>query len=87
MVLWYGASASGTPTRALFIDMMPIDSSQVVELLTVAEVAGLLKVSVPTVRRLQQQRRLPFIKVGRGVRFAKSDVAAYVERRRVESIK
>ena len=57
-----------------------------IELLTVKEVAELLRVSLPTVRRLQQARRLPFIKVGGCVRFAKSDIIEYLKRERIEAI-
>jgi len=65
---------------------MSVDSYPTLELLTLNEVAELFKISVPSVRRLQQQRCIPFIKIGGSVRFAKSDLAAYVERERVESI-
>jgi len=57
-----------------------------IELLTIKDVAELLKVSQSSVRRLQQGRHLPFIKVGGSIRFAKSDVAEYLEKERVESI-
>lgn len=56
------------------------------ELLTVTQAAQFLTVSVPTVRRLQAQRNIPFVKVGGSVRFDKRDLVAYVERCRVESI-
>jgi excisionase family DNA binding protein len=56
------------------------------ELLTIAEVAKLFKISVSSVRRLQQQRRIPFIKIGGSVRFVRDDIVSYVERERVESI-
>jgi excisionase family DNA binding protein len=49
---------------------MSIDFDSPVELLTIPEVADLLKISVPSVRRLQQQRRIPFFKIGGSVRFA-----------------
>lgn len=62
------------------------DSSSVVELLTIAEVAKLLRISESGVRRLQQQRIIPFIKVGGSIRFSKRDIASYLERSRVESI-
>jgi excisionase family DNA binding protein len=62
------------------------DSISALELLTIEEVAKLLKISMSSVRRLQQQRRIPFIKVGGSVRFAKDDLVSYVERERVESI-
>jgi len=65
---------------------MSIDADPFAGLLTIPEVAGILKVSVPTVRRLQQQRKIPFVKVGGSIRFARSDVAAYVAARRVRSI-
>jgi excisionase family DNA binding protein len=65
---------------------MSANSDPAIQLLTIAEVAELLKVSVSGVRRLQQARRLPFIKVGGSVRFLKSDIASYLEKRRVDSI-
>jgi len=57
-----------------------------VELKTIAEAASFLRVSMPTVRRLQQARRIPFIKVGGSVRFARSDLLAYIEKQRVRSV-
>ncbi len=57
-----------------------------IELLTIKEVAGLLKISAMTVRRLQQGRHIPFIKVGGAIRFAKSDIIEYLKRARVEAI-
>lgn len=65
---------------------MSVDFTPTLELLTLNEVAKLFKISVSGVRRLQQQRRIPFIKIGGSVRFAKSDIVSYVERGRVESI-
>ncbi|OGG51356.1 hypothetical protein A2704_03790 [Candidatus Kaiserbacteria bacterium RIFCSPHIGHO2_01_FULL_54_36b] len=61
-------------------------STPVIELLTVVEVAALLRISIPSVRRLQQGRHLPFIKVGGSVRFDKSDIVEYLKKERVESI-
>lgn len=55
-------------------------------LLTISEVAGLLKISPSGVRRLQQQRRIPFLKVGGGVRFLKEDIRSYLSAQRVEVI-
>jgi excisionase family DNA binding protein len=57
------------------------DSS--IELLTIKEAAAFLKIAVPTVRRLQQQREVSFIKVGGCVRFAKSDLIGYLIRKRI----
>ncbi len=65
---------------------MPTGSSPVVDLLTVPEVAELLKISTSGVRRLQQQRTIPFIKVGGSVRFDRRDIAMYLERNRVNAI-
>jgi excisionase family DNA binding protein len=56
------------------------------ELLTVAELALLLKVEVRFVRRLVTERRIPFHKVGKFVRFSRSDVAQFVAAGRVEPI-
>jgi excisionase family DNA binding protein len=64
---------------------MPVEISAALELLTIAEVAKLLKISVPSVRRLQQQRHIPFFKVGGRIRFERSDIAAYLQKRRVHS--
>jgi excisionase family DNA binding protein len=65
---------------------MSIDAVPSSGLLTISDVAELLKLSASTVRRLQRQRKIPFIKVGGSVRFVKGDLAAYLERRRVSAI-
>ena len=65
---------------------MSIDADPIDGLLTIPEVAAILNVSTYTVRRLQQQRKLPFVKVGGSVRFEKGDIASYVTARRVRSI-
>jgi excisionase family DNA binding protein len=65
---------------------MSVDSTEAIELLTVTEVAELLKISVSGVRRLQQGRRIPFIKFGGSIRFAKSDILSFVAAARVGSI-
>lgn len=57
-----------------------------VELLDLKQTAVFLRVSVPTIRRLQQQREVSFIKVGRSIRFAKSDLIDYLTRKRVPAI-
>ncbi|MGY3388322.1 excisionase family DNA binding protein [Bradyrhizobium sp. USDA 3311] len=57
-----------------------------VELLNITEVAKLLSISTSSVRRLQQGRRIPFIKVGGSVRFSKEDVRAYLAKQRVEPV-
>jgi len=65
---------------------MSIDFDPAIELLTIAEVAQLLTISIPSVRRLQQRRLIPFIKVGGSVRFTKSDIIAYLNKRRIGMI-
>jgi excisionase family DNA binding protein len=65
---------------------MSIDAGSMPELLTIAEVAELLKIAVASVRRLQQQRKIPFVRVGGSIRFFRSDIASYLEKRRVRSI-
>jgi excisionase family DNA binding protein len=65
---------------------MSIDSDSTLELLTIVEVAELLKISVSGLRHLQQQRRIPFFKVGGRIRFTRSDIRSYLEQRRVSPI-
>jgi excisionase family DNA binding protein len=65
---------------------VPIGTSPDIELLTVIEAARQLKISVTSVRRLQERRVIAFIKVGGRVRFAKNDILAYLEMRRVKPI-
>jgi excisionase family DNA binding protein len=65
---------------------MSIEPDLALELLTIPEVAKLLKISASGVRRLQQARQLTFIKVGGSVRFSKRDIASYLKVRRVGSI-
>jgi len=57
-----------------------------VEILTIKDVAELLKVSVSSIRRLQGGRNLPFFKIGGSVRFAKSDIVEYLKRARINII-
>jgi excisionase family DNA binding protein len=71
------------PDAGEFFEKQPAGS---IELLTIAEAAKALGVSASGMRRLQQERRIPFFKVGRCVRFARSDLAAYLAQRRVESV-
>lgn len=66
-----------------FFDKSPAGSTDL--LLTTAQAARLLGVSASAMRRLQQGRYIPFFKIGRSVRFAKSDLAAYLAEHRVAS--
>ena len=56
------------------------------QLLTVAEAADLLRISVVSVRRLQRQRCIPFIKIGGRVRFTRGDIEAFLAKQRVEAV-
>ena len=51
-------------------------------LLTIAEVAELLGVEVRHVRRLVQERRIPFIKWGHLLRFDPIEIAAWLDQHR-----
>jgi excisionase family DNA binding protein len=53
--------------------------------LTIVEAAESYPVFTPRLlRRLVQERRIPFSRVGRSVVLAESDIDAYLERNRVE---
>jgi excisionase family DNA binding protein len=65
---------------------MTIDLSSTIELLTIDEVADFLRVSQMTVRRLQQGRKLPFLKVSGVIRFSKADILEYLGKQRIEAI-
>lgn len=56
------------------------------ELLTIDETAERLKTSARFVRRLVAERRIPFTKVGKYVRFYQSDVEAFIAAGRVDSL-
>jgi len=58
-----------------------------IEILTIKEVAELLKISQSSVRRLQSDRYIPFMKIGGSVRFSKSDIIDYLKKRRVDAIR
>ena len=54
-------------------------------LLTVEEAADRLGTSVRFVRRLIAERRIAYVKVGRHVRIAESDLASFVAAGRIEA--
>lgn len=56
-------------------------------LLTISEAAQMMRVSVSSVRRLQQGRHIPFVKVGGSLRFLKTDLIDYLANQRVAPIK
>jgi excisionase family DNA binding protein len=55
------------------------------QLLSPQEVADRLGTSLRFVRRLVLERRIPFIKVGRHVRIAASDLEAFIAAGRIEA--
>lgn len=65
---------------------LPDELGMPCELLTVDQVAHLLKVARITVYRLVQHRTLPFVKFGGVLRFRMEDVAHFLARARVESV-
>ncbi|MCX6153850.1 MAG: helix-turn-helix domain-containing protein [Candidatus Kapabacteria bacterium] len=56
-------------------------------LITPAELANTLSVSMTTVYRLIETRKIPFCKIGGSLRFKQDDVEKYIELNRKESIK
>lgn len=54
-------------------------------LLDVEQAAERLGVGTRFIRRLVEQRRIPFHKIGKYVRFDEADLAEYADRARVES--
>jgi len=55
------------------------------ELVGIAEAARLLSVSVSTLYGWVWQRRIPFVKLGRALRFEVSDLQAFVRQNRVDA--
>ncbi|MCX6154105.1 MAG: helix-turn-helix domain-containing protein [Candidatus Kapabacteria bacterium] len=56
-------------------------------LITPAELASQLSISMATVYRLIETRKIPFYKIGGSLRFKQDDVEKYIELNRKESIK
>ncbi len=54
-------------------------------LLTIDDVAELLAVEPRFVRRLVQERRIPFHKIGKFVRFGSGDIRDFIESGRMEA--
>lgn len=55
------------------------------QLLTIGEAAERLNVSVRFIRRLVAERRLPYVKIGKYIRFDTSDLDTWINDRRIES--
>jgi excisionase family DNA binding protein len=74
------------PVRCRSLKIMAADLGSTSELLTVAEAARMLRISATGMRRLQQERTVPFIRIRKAVRFLRRDLIAYLERQRVTSV-
>ena len=55
-------------------------------MMTIEEAAARMRMSPRYVRRLVAERRIPFHKLGRSVRLADADVAAFIASGRVEPV-
>lgn len=62
-------------------------SSSSGELLTVEQAADYLNITDHFVRRLIRERRIPFLKVGRLVRFRRADIEAYLRECAVPAVR
>lgn len=61
------------------------DTEHLPALLTIEEVARILRISKTSAYRLVERRELPFCRVGRSLRFSREDLEAYLGSRRVGS--
>lgn len=62
------------------------DANPPASLLDVSQVASRLRVTTRFVRRLVDERRIPFCKIGKFVRFNPDDIDAWIAARRVDSV-
>ena len=62
------------------------DANPPASLLDVSQVAARLGVTTRFVRRLVDERRIPFCKIGKFVRFDPHDIDAWIAARRVDSV-
>lgn len=53
-------------------------------LLSYKEAARFLRISEPYLRRLKQKGKVPFVKIGRSVRFRLSSLNSWVEKREIK---
>ena len=58
------------------------DARELPRLLTLSEVAEVLRVSPKTVRRMAALQRIPCVRFGRALRFVPGDVLAWLSARR-----
>lgn len=72
--------------RALLTPPDELPPNAPLELLTVEEVAQLLRMPRKSVYHLVSLRRIPVVRLGRALRFQRADVIALIERNRVPSL-
>jgi excisionase family DNA binding protein len=65
---------------------MPAQSQPADQLLTVEEAANRMRTKPRFIRRLIAERRIAFVKLGRHVRIAEADIAAFIKAGRVDAI-
>jgi len=65
----------------------PVPRAQRAPLLDTDEVAVALRVTPRLVRRLVAERRIPFVKVGRFVRFDPGELDVWLDQQRVEVVR
>lgn len=70
-------------TRAMGRGEVPPLSRSGSQLLTVSEVAGLLRLSVKGIYVLVETRRIPVVKVGNRLRFFRGEIEAWLEENRL----
>jgi excisionase family DNA binding protein len=78
-------SESGSSVASRAADQKATPRSRSSTSLTVEEAAGRLGTSVRFVRRLIAERRIAYVKVGRHVRIAETDLASFVAAGRIEA--
>ena len=54
--------------------------------LTAKEVAEMVRLTVQTIRRYTMRNQIPFHKINRAVRYKKSEIELWVERRKVSAV-
>ncbi len=63
-----------------------VTAGRVGALLDIAALAGRLGVTERFVRRLVAERRIPFLKIGKFIRFEPANVAAWIGQQRVDQL-
>src|SRR5579864_6646085 len=78
-----GAGPSRTDTHAQRRNAMADPTAALPQLLTIDQLAERLGVTTRHVRRLVAEKRVPYLKVGKFVRFDPSEIAEWLDRARV----